>query len=186
MTSAARSALSARAATFVAARAWELSVDAALGSPPGVSRATVSGAVRCHCGRRREEGWTLVRRRSSFWRLRTRADVARKARPGSSAFCGTDHGESVRRARTQRREQTKARARTWSRLRGILRSLRQPSTPLARSGPCRVSLAKEWNARVLLERDFVSRRVVRFEAAQALKWARSGCPVTRVWCDGVV
>ena len=58
------------------------------------------------------------------------------------------------------------------------------------------ALSSEWamsrvaralaRARVLMERGFVSRRVARFEAAQASLCARDGRPVTRVWCDGVV
>jgi len=51
-----RPALSARAATSVAARAWEPSIDGALGSPPGASRATVSGAARYHCVREGRKG----------------------------------------------------------------------------------------------------------------------------------
>ena len=42
------------------------------------------------------------------------------------------------------------------------------------------TVARIWKARVLMERGFVSRRVARFEAAQASLWARSGCPVTCV------
>ena len=174
-------ALLARAATSVAARAWAPSVGGAPGSPPGASRATVSGAARSHCVREGRKGIT-VRRRNSGGHGR---GTLTRHETRSSAFCGRrprgDSPPGAIAASVGERRRAHAPDLIFVGIFDLF--VRRVRLELGVGHvACRyvATVARIWKARVLMERGFVSRRVARFEAAQASLWARSGCPITCV------